>query len=119
MGRGKVIRTDGIRLPDWQGMKDIDEAGYTYLEILETDKIKEKVITKKFSKEYLRWLRLILRSKLNGRNKIMAVNTWAVSVKRYGAGILKGNTDELKSLDRQKDQKVYDNAWSASFQKSC
>ena len=42
MGRGKVIRTDGIRLPDWQGMKDIDEAGYTYLEILETDKIKEK-----------------------------------------------------------------------------
>ena len=49
----------------------------------------------------MRWLRLILRSKLNGRNKIMAVNTWAVSVKRYGAGILKGNTDELKSLDRR------------------
>ena len=55
----------------------------------------------KFSKEYLRRLRLILRSKLNGRNKIMAVNTWAVSVMRYGAGILKWNTDELKSLDRR------------------
>ena len=37
--RGKVIRTDGIRLPDGQHMKDIDEAGYTYLGILETDKI--------------------------------------------------------------------------------
>ena len=33
MERGKVIRTDGIRLPDEQGMKDIDEAGYTYLDI--------------------------------------------------------------------------------------
>ena len=55
----------------------------------------------KFSREYLRWLRLILRSELNGRNKIMAVNTWAVSVMRYGAGILKWNTDELKSLDRR------------------
>ena len=30
MERGKVIRTDGIILRDWQDMKDIDENGYTY-----------------------------------------------------------------------------------------
>ena len=51
--RGKVIRTDGIRLPDGQHMKDIDETGYIYLEILETDKIEEKEMKEKFSKEYL------------------------------------------------------------------
>ena len=101
MERGKVIKTDDIRLPDVQHMKDIDETGYTYLGILETDKIKEKEMKEKFSKEYLRRLRLILRSKLNGRNKIMAVNTWVASVMRYGAGILRWNTDELKSLDRR------------------
>ena len=101
MERGKVIRTDGIRLPDGQHMKDIDATGYTYLGILETDKIKEKEMKEKFSREYLRRLRLMLRSKLNGRNKIMVVNTWAASVIRYGAGILKWNTDELKSLDRR------------------
>ena len=101
MERVKVIRADGIRLPDGQHMKDIDETGYTYLAILETDKIKEKEMKEKFSREYLRRLRLILRSKLNGRNKIMAVNTWVASVMRYGAGILKWNTDELKSLDRR------------------
>ena len=55
-------------------MKGIDETGSTYLEILETDKIKEKEMKGKFSKEYLRQLRLVLRSKLNGRNKIMTVN---------------------------------------------
>ena len=55
-------------------MKGIDETGYTYLEILETDTIKEKEMKGKFSKEYLRQLRLVLRSKLNGRNKIMTVN---------------------------------------------
>ena len=82
-------------------MIDIDETGYTYLGILKTDKIKEKQMKKKFTKEYLRWLRLILRSKLNGRNKIMAVNTWEVSVIRYGAGIPKWYADELKSLDRR------------------
>ena len=31
----------------------------------------------------------------------MAVNNWAASVMRYGAGTLKWNTDELKSLDRR------------------
>ena len=51
--RGKVIRTDDIRVPDGQHMKDIDETGYTYLEILEADNIKEKVMNEKFRKEYL------------------------------------------------------------------
>ena len=75
MERGKIIRTNGIKLIDGQGMKDIDENGYTYLGILESETIKEKEIKEKFSKEYVGQLRLILRSKLNGRNKIMAVNT--------------------------------------------
>ena len=97
MERGKVIGAYGIRLPSGQHMKDIDETGYTYLGILETDKIKEKEMKETFSKEYLRRLRLILRLKPNGRNKIMAVNTWVVSVIRYGAGILKWNKDELKT----------------------
>ena len=90
MERGKVIRTDDIRHPDGQDMKDIDETEHSYLGILETDKINKKQMKEKFSKEYLRWLRLLLRSKLNGRNKIMAVNTWVVSVMRYGAGIKDG-----------------------------
>ena len=56
----------------------------------------------KFRKQYLQWfLRLILRLKLNGRNKIMAVNTWAVSVMRCSAGILKWNSEKLKNLDRR------------------
>ena len=68
-------------------MKDMDETGYTYLRILESDTIKEKKMKEKFSKEYLRQRRLTLRSKLNGRNEIMAET--AVSVLRYGTGILK------------------------------
>ena len=94
MERGKVVRIDGIRLPDRQDMKDIDEVDYTYLGILETDKIKDKEIKGNFSKEYLRCLRLILTLKLNGSNKIMAVNIWEVSAMRYAAGIPKWNTYE-------------------------
>ena len=43
----------------------------------------------KFIKKYLRRL----RAKLNGRNKVMTVDTSAVSLMRYGAGILIRDTE--------------------------
>ena len=43
---------------------------------------------------------LILKSKLNDKNKIQALNTWAVSLLRYGAGIINWKVDELKKMDR-------------------
>ena len=51
-------------------------------------------------REYKRRLRLILRSKLNGKNKIRAKNSWAVAIMRYGAGVLEWRFDELKKLER-------------------
>ena len=39
--------------------------------------------------------------KLNGRNKIKAINTWAVSVLWYGASIFKRTVKEIKELDRK------------------
>ena len=55
----------------------------------------------KFRNEYFRRAKLILKSKLNGRNKIMALTTWAVSILRCGAGILKRNKNELQKMDRK------------------
>ena len=44
---------------------------------------------------------MILKSKLNGRNTIIALNTRAVSILRYGAGILKWNKNELQEMSRK------------------
>ena len=55
----------------------------------------------KFRNEYFRSTKLNLESKLNGRNKIIALNTWAVSILWYGAGILKWNKSKLQKMDRQ------------------
>ena len=99
--RGKVVKQNGIVLPNGQVMKEIDESGYEYLGIVEIDKIKETEMKDKFAGEYKRRLKLVLKSKLNGKNKILAINTWAVSVLRYGAGILKWTSDELKNTDRK------------------
>ena len=80
-------------------MKEIDEHGYKYLGKL--DKLKERHMKDKLTSEYKRRFKLVLKSKLNGKNKILAINTRAVPVLRYGAGILKWTTTELKSLDRK------------------
>ena len=100
MKRGKLVKSDGILLPNQKIMKEVDENGYTYLGILELAEIKEYEMKHKVTAEYKRRLRLILKSKLNGMNKIQAINTWAVVLLRYGAGIINWKVDELKQMDR-------------------
>ena len=100
--KGKLVKFDGIHLPNQEIMKEVDENGYTYLGILELDEIKEHEMKIKVTAEYKRRLRLILKSKLNGKNKIQAINTWVVALLRYGAGIVNWKVDELKKMDRTK-----------------
>ena len=52
-------------------------------------------------KEYKRRLKKVLKSKLNGKSKMHSINTWAVAVMRYGAGIIKWRDNGLQTLDRK------------------
>ena len=54
-----------------------------------TDGVKEKDMNDVLEYEYLRTLKLVINSKLNGGNKIKAVNTWAVVILRYGGGVIR------------------------------
>ena len=69
--RGKVdkAKSRGLNLPYGKLMKTIDEEGYKYLGMLEYDNVKEKEMKTEFFREYKRRIRLILISKLNGKNK--------------------------------------------------
>ena len=106
MKRGKIIKSEGIKLPDNEVMKQAVQEGYTYLGIIELDKIKETEMKEKITKEYKRSQRLILKSKLNERNKVTAINTWAIAIFTYGAGIIKWKASELKDLDRKSRKTV-------------
>ena len=55
--------------------------------------------------EYFRRLKRVLKSKLNGKNVIMAVNMWAVAVLRYGAGLINWTKLELDNMDRKNRKK--------------
>ena len=84
MKRGKVVRCEGIKLPNCEVMEEVEKEGYTYLGIVELDKIKENEMKEKTIKEYKHRLRLVLTLKLNGKNKITAINALEVAVFRYG-----------------------------------
>ena len=53
------------------------------------------------SKEYIRRLRKVLKSKLNGGNLVHGVNTWAVSLLRYSAAFVSWRKSELGAIDRK------------------
>ena len=81
-------------------MKKIDDTGYKYLGILEYDKVKEKKMKDTFAGEYKRRINLVLKSKLNGKNKILAINAWAVVALRYSFEVLDWKNEELTAMDR-------------------
>ena len=74
MKRGKVVRYERIKLTNSEIMKEVEKEGYTYLGIVELDKIKENEMKEKTIKEDKRRLRLVVKSKLNRKNKIIAIN---------------------------------------------
>ena len=62
--------------------------------------MKEHEMKIKVTAENKSRLRLILKSKLNGKNKLQTINTWVVALLRYGAGIINWKVDEMKKMDR-------------------
>ena len=106
MKRSKVIKYDGVDLPDGHRMKSVEEDGYKYLGILEYNEVLYAEMKIRLQNEYYRRLKRILKSKLNGKNVIMSVNIWAVSVLRYRTGVINWTKAELESIDRKTRKQV-------------
>ena len=87
--RGKVVRSEGIKLPDEKVIKSLqDNKGYKYLGILQVDRVRGQEMKDNITKEYKRRVRKVLETKLNGENMIKGINIWAVSLIRYSAAFL-------------------------------
>ena len=66
----------------------------------EGEGVQHHEIEVKIRKEYKRRIKLVLKSELNARNKIVAINTLAVPVIPYSYGVIDWKLDEIKDLDR-------------------
>ena len=70
MKRGKVVENDGLCISDGAMMRNIEDGGYKYLGILEANGIKHDEMKEQLKKEYIKSVRNVLKSKLNGGNII-------------------------------------------------
>ena len=87
--KGKIVKSVAIDLPDGKVIKSLREGeSYKYLGILEPDKFLEEKMKLNVSKEHIRRLTKVLKSKLNGGNLVRGVNTWALSLLRYSTAFV-------------------------------
>ena len=102
MEKGKIVKSVGIELPGGKVIKSLQEGeSYKYLGILETEKFLEEKMKLNVPKEYIRRLRKVLKSTLNGRNLVCGVNTCEVSLIRYSAASVSWSKSELHAIDRK------------------
>ena len=97
MKSGQRHLTDGIELPNQDNIRTLAEnETYKYLGILVVDTITQVKMKNKIQKEYLRRTRKLLDTKLNSRNLIKGIDTWALPLVRYSGPFLKWTRDELR-----------------------
>ncbi|KAI3374267.1 hypothetical protein L3Q82_006114 [Scortum barcoo] len=95
--RGGAVRTEGDRLSDGN-IADIEDS-YRYFEIPQANGNLEEVGRKSGLAKYLKRVRQVLRSQLNGKNKVCATNTYALPVIRYPTGIISWPKEEIEATD--------------------
>lgn len=95
--KGNVVTNDNQIC----GIDNLDtEKTYKYLGIQQNRGIPHTALKAEFSNAYKVRLTKLLNSKLNAKNLITAINSWAVPSLIYTFGILKWSETDLDNLDR-------------------
>ena len=101
MKRGKKVLSDGIELPYESKIGEVDNQGYKYLGVLQLDQYMHETMKERITSGYVKRVKKLCKSKLNAGNLSQGINTWAVSVIRYTAGIVDWTLEEMQNLDRK------------------
>ena len=94
--RERLVRSEGIELPDGERKKEVDREGYKYLGVVQLEKTMNKEMKENIGNEYIMRVKLICKSNLNSGNFISGLNACAtVGVMRYSGGIIDWTKDEI------------------------
>ena len=91
---GHPIQINGVKIQELA-----KEKTYKYLGLDESTSYDTELNKEKISKEYIRRIRKIWSSQLNGFNKIQATNSFAVPMITYSFGIVNWTKENLKQLN--------------------
>ena len=101
--KGKLDKDNNdLVLSNDEIIKSLDEnTSYKYLGMLKTENIKNSKMKEQVTSEYKIKLINILKSKLNAGTLTRTINTWAVFIFRYSAGVIDWTKQELQNIDRK------------------
>ena len=74
---------------------------YKYLGVDEGNGIQHSTMRERLRREYFRRVKMVLRTELYGRNKVLAINGLALPVLTYSFGVIHWRTTDLQQLDRR------------------
>ena len=98
--RGKLLKAKNITLDTTTDVKDLKpEESYKCLGVTEGDGIQNSSMRKKIRKECFRRVRSILRSELNARNIIDAINSLTLPVVKYSFTVINWSLNKIEKVD--------------------
>lgn len=100
--KGKYDETEDTRLMDGTILTGLQEHDtYKYLGIDQAVKNDQKGNKERYRAELMKRVGLILKTNLNSKNKITAINTWAIPTIIYSFGVLTWSITDIRDLDRK------------------
>jgi hypothetical protein len=101
MIRGKWEDQEGHKTKDELEIKGMDAYElYKYLGYLQSKGIDHKVTKQQLTAKFQERLELVLKTDLNSKYIIKAINTYAISILTYSFGVIQWTHTELQALDR-------------------
>lgn len=99
--KGKISDRHAIKLLDGMQLNCL-EAGesYKYLGFQQALNIQTGEMKDRFQNELKRRVRAVLKTRLNSKNTVSAINTWAIPAVSFTFGVLKWSNTDLQALDR-------------------
>lgn len=99
--KGKIVTSEGYDVTPENTIKDLDFPDqYKYLGIEQLKGIDHMHVKKNLKQSLLQRIRSILKTQLYSRNKIRAINTYAIPVLTYSFGIIKWSLTDLEDISR-------------------
>ena len=90
----------GVKVGKTETIKGLEPGQvYKHLGVDESNGIQHSTMRERLRREYFRRVKMVLRTELYGRNKVLAINELALPVLTYSFGVIHWGTTDLQQLD--------------------
>ncbi|KAI5727844.1 hypothetical protein M8J77_007609 [Diaphorina citri] len=99
---GKIVQSNNVKLMNNVEMKELERnQTYKYLGLQQNLNINESDTKKQFAEKFIERVKIIMNTELYSKNKILAINAWAVPVIAYTFGVINWSRTDLQALNRK------------------